>query len=81
MHTLIFENDDENDKILSIKHLSCFPFLFWYFATVVLLQIIDKEKRDPFEEIQILLRFGEHRNIISIRDVSTVETYYHSRFM
>ena len=34
------------------------------------LQIIDKEKRDCHEEIEILLRYGEHRNIVTLRDVS-----------
>ncbi|KAI0207595.1 Ribosomal protein S6 kinase 2 alpha [Lamellibrachia satsuma] len=32
-------------------------------------KIMDKEKKDPHEEIEILLRFGEHRNIITLRDV------------
>ncbi|KAJ8315718.1 hypothetical protein KUTeg_007868 [Tegillarca granosa] len=31
--------------------------------------IMDKEKRDPSEEVEILLRFGHHPNIISLRDV------------
>ncbi len=33
-------------------------------------QIIEKEKRDPYEEVEILLRYGEHPNIITPRDVS-----------
>lgn len=32
-------------------------------------KIIDKEKRDPYEEVEILLRYGEHPNIITPRDV------------
>jgi p90 ribosomal S6 kinase len=32
-------------------------------------QIIEKEKRDPYEEVEILLRYGEHPNIITPRDV------------
>ncbi|XP_060071671.1 ribosomal protein S6 kinase 2 alpha-like [Ylistrum balloti] len=32
-------------------------------------KIMDKEKRDPSEEVEILLRFGHHPNIISLRDV------------
>ena len=31
---------------------------------------MDKEKRDPSEEVEILLRFGHHPNIITLRDVS-----------
>ncbi|XP_028293936.1 ribosomal protein S6 kinase alpha-2 [Gouania willdenowi] len=32
-------------------------------------KIIDKVKRDPSDEIEILLRYGQHQNIISIKDV------------
>lgn len=32
-------------------------------------KIIDKGKRDPSEEVEILLRYGEHKNIITLRDV------------
>ncbi|XP_029459250.1 ribosomal protein S6 kinase alpha-3 isoform X2 [Rhinatrema bivittatum] len=32
-------------------------------------KIIDKSKRDPTEEIEILLRYGQHPNIITLRDV------------
>lgn len=35
-----------------------------------LLQVIDKSKRDPSEEIEILLRYGQHPNIITLKDVS-----------
>ena len=31
---------------------------------------MDKMKRDPSEEVEILLRFGHHPNIITLRDVS-----------
>uniref|UniRef100_A0A2I3M265 non-specific serine/threonine protein kinase n=1 Tax=Papio anubis TaxID=9555 RepID=A0A2I3M265_PAPAN len=31
--------------------------------------IIDKSKRDPSEEIEILLRYGQHPNIITLKDV------------
>ena len=34
------------------------------------LQVIDKSKRDPSEEIEILLRYGQHPNIIPLKDVS-----------
>lgn len=33
------------------------------------IQIIDKKKRDPTEEVEILLRFGSHPNIITLHDV------------
>ena len=32
-------------------------------------KIIDKSKHDPYEEIELLLRYGEHPNIISLHDV------------
>ncbi|XP_052087652.1 ribosomal protein S6 kinase 2 beta-like [Mytilus californianus] len=32
-------------------------------------KIMEKEKRDPSEEVEILLRFGHYRNIIRLRDV------------
>lgn len=35
----------------------------------VILQIIDKSKRDPSEEIEILMRYGQHPNIITLKDV------------
>uniref|UniRef100_S4RBU4 Ribosomal protein S6 kinase A3 n=1 Tax=Petromyzon marinus TaxID=7757 RepID=S4RBU4_PETMA len=31
--------------------------------------IIDKSKRDPSEEIEILLRYGQHPNVITLKDV------------
>lgn len=37
-----------------------------------MLQIMDKDKRDPSEEVEILLRFGCHPNVITLRDVSFV---------
>lgn len=35
-------------------------------------QIIDKIKRDPSEEIEILMRYGQHPNIITLKDVSNI---------
>ncbi|XP_060230313.1 ribosomal protein S6 kinase alpha-6 isoform X2 [Meriones unguiculatus] len=32
-------------------------------------KIIDKNKRDPSEEIEILMRYGQHPNIITLKDV------------
>uniref|UniRef100_A0A3B5Q1T6 non-specific serine/threonine protein kinase n=1 Tax=Xiphophorus maculatus TaxID=8083 RepID=A0A3B5Q1T6_XIPMA len=32
-------------------------------------KIIDRAKKDPSEEIEILLRYGQHPNIITLRDV------------
>lgn len=41
------------------------------FATVFLLsQIIERVRKDPSEEIEILLRYGQHPNIINLKDVS-----------
>lgn len=34
-------------------------------------QVIDKTSTDPSEEIEILLRYGQHPNIITLKDVST----------
>lgn len=33
-------------------------------------QIINKAKKDPREEVEILLRYGQHPNIITLKDVS-----------
>lgn len=33
-------------------------------------QIISKAKKDPTEEVEILLRYGQHPNIITLKDVS-----------
>uniref|UniRef100_A0A674K9J5 non-specific serine/threonine protein kinase n=1 Tax=Terrapene triunguis TaxID=2587831 RepID=A0A674K9J5_9SAUR len=38
-------------------------------TSVYLSSIIDKSKRDPTEEIEILLRYGQHPNIITLKDV------------
>lgn len=40
-------------------------------------KIIDKNKRDPSEEVEILLRYGQHPNICTLRDVyeDTRSTY------
>lgn len=35
----------------------------------LIFQIIDKSKRDPSEEIEILMRYGQHPNIITLKDV------------
>lgn len=40
--------------------------------TLSVFQIIDKSKRDPSEEIEILLRYGQHPNIITLKDVSAL---------
>ncbi|KAJ7996725.1 hypothetical protein DPEC_G00240010 [Dallia pectoralis] len=32
-------------------------------------KIIDKAKRDPTEEVEILMRYGQHPNIITLKDV------------
>lgn len=32
--------------------------------------MIDKTSTDPSEEIEILLRYGQHPNIITLKDVS-----------
>lgn len=32
-------------------------------------QIISKAKKDPTEEVEILLRYGQHPNIITLKDV------------
>lgn len=40
-------------------------------------QIIDRAKKDPSEEIEILLRYGQHPNIITLKDVSAMQTCTH----
>lgn len=39
--------------------------------------MIDKTSTDPSEEIEILLRYGQHPNIITLKDVS-VNTHTHT---
>lgn len=39
-------------------------FFFFFF------KIIDKSKKDCQEEVEILLRYGHHNNIVTLRDVS-----------
>lgn len=36
----------------------------------ILCQIIERARKDPSEEIEILLRYGQHPNIITLKDVS-----------
>lgn len=33
-------------------------------------QIIEKVRKDPSEEVEILLRYGQHPNIVTLKDVS-----------
>ncbi len=53
-----------------------FPVLKWDFkkifnlGTKISLQIIDKIGRNCEEEVQIMLRYGQHPNIVTLRDVS-----------
>lgn len=49
--------------LIDFIYASCFSFY--------ILQIIDKSKRDPSEEIEILMRYGQHPNIITLKDVCT----------
>lgn len=32
-------------------------------------KIVDPQKRDPYEEIEILMRYGEHPNIVQLREI------------
>ncbi|XP_041068450.1 ribosomal protein S6 kinase alpha-1-like isoform X3 [Carcharodon carcharias] len=38
-------------------------------------KIIDRSKRDPSEEVEILLRYGQHPNIITLKDVYNDNKY------
>lgn len=40
--------------------------------------MIDKTSTDPSEEIEILLRYGQHPNIITLKDVSIKTLGLHS---
>lgn len=33
-------------------------------------QVIERARKDPSEEIEILLRYGQHQNVITLKDVS-----------
>lgn len=45
-------------------------------VTVGFSQMIDKTSTDPSEEIEILLRYGQHPNIITLKDVSIKASSY-----
>lgn len=49
--------------------------------TVSLLQIINKSKKDPSEEIEILRRYGQHPNIIALKDVRAILVYNVLRYL
>ncbi|XP_055980096.1 ribosomal protein S6 kinase alpha-6 isoform X3 [Sorex fumeus] len=49
----------EENKITAMTSANVLPFF----------QIIEKSKRDPSEEIEILMRYGQHPNIITLKDV------------
>ncbi|XP_067863018.1 ribosomal protein S6 kinase alpha-2-like isoform X2 [Heptranchias perlo] len=38
-------------------------------------KVVDKSKRDPSEEVEILLRYGQHPNIITLKDVYNDNKY------
>lgn len=55
-----------SSSVFSITYVSTFH------EDVFILQVIDKSKRDCQEEVEILLRYGQHPNIITLRDVSNL---------
>lgn len=71
MFELAFTRKIIHKRILDINFCFVINATSWYFTTLYLFQIIDKSKRDPSEEIEILLRYGQHPNIITLKDVST----------
>lgn len=51
--------------------------LTWSFTSLsAFSQMIDKTSTDPSEEIEILLRYGQHPNIITLKDVSIKASSY-----
>ncbi|XP_075462651.1 ribosomal protein S6 kinase 2 beta-like [Ascaphus truei] len=46
-------------------------------STEYAVKVIDKTKRDPAEEIEILRRYGQHPNIITLKDVYEERTSVH----
>lgn len=55
----------------TLSILKSYNFLSCDFPLFSSHQVIDKSKRDCQEEVEILLRYGQHPNIITLRDVST----------
>ncbi|NXD71508.1 KS6A3 kinase, partial [Eolophus roseicapillus] len=53
----------------ALKKINRAIFLSLGGGIVSFITIIDKSKRDPTEEIEILLRYGQHPNIITLKDV------------
>lgn len=51
-----------------------FRVMVWLWCSIlclsILCQIIERARKDPSEEIEILLRYGQHPNIITLKDVS-----------
>lgn len=50
--------------------LTCHMIFTFPPAGFLSFQIIDKVKKDPSEEIEILLRYGQHPNVVTLKDVS-----------
>lgn len=55
-------------------HKNCITVFRVVSIVLIRLQIIKKEKRDPTEEVEILLRYGQHPNIITLKDVSDISS-------
>ena len=49
-------------------------------STLSLVQVIDKSQRDCAEEVEILLRYGQHPSIISLRDLFESHTHVYLVF-
>jgi len=72
MFELAFTRKIISKRILDINFCFVLNATSWFYHPVLhLFQIIDKSKRDPSEDIEILLRYGQHPNIITLKDVST----------
>ena len=54
----------------TVKYVCTLQYSILYF----LIKMIEKSKRDPSEEIEILMRYGDHPNIVRLFDVCTKST-------
>lgn len=60
--------------MLPVSKSENFQHVLYKMFFLYLCQVIERARKDPSEEIEILLRYGQHPNIITLKDVSVVTT-------
>ncbi|KAM6977955.1 ribosomal protein S6 kinase alpha-2-like [Aplochiton taeniatus] len=67
--TVFGDNYDLREELGAGSHSVCRRCVHRVTSVEYAVKIIDKGKKDPSEEIEILLRYGHHPNIITLKDV------------